>query len=128
MYRDGEAVPRTSQALVEVESLSALECCIHWVKGWWYHRRLAPQFVSLAVAVLVDRREPYAALAMCEIAQGQQPQNVHAYTYAIHLAMRCRQRTHRALASYMRGKQVLVDPRAQEILTSYYLFKVGSRF
>ena len=73
----------------------------------------------------MDRHEPFAALAMCEIAQKQQPQNVHIYAYGIHLAMRCRQRTVRAERLYRLGMDTLTDTSAKDLLQSYYLYRAG---
>lgn len=121
MYRDADQTsPASRTPTPAYRSLG--DRCLRFLQGWLCHRRLRPQQVSDAVAVLVSRRERFAALVLCERAQLEQPQNVHAYLYAIALAIRCHKRQHRANLSYARGMQTLSEPRDRELLKNYFTY------
>lgn len=92
------------------------------IRGWLCHCSLDPRKASEGVARLVDRREPFAALLVCEKAQADQPQNVHAYLFAIHLALRCHGRRRRAEESFARGMRALTDARDRDLLVDYFSF------
>lgn len=92
------------------------------IRGWLCHCSLDPRKASEGVARLVDRREPFAALLVCEKAQTDRLQNVHAYLFAIHLAFRCHDRRRRTEESFARGMRALTDARERDLLVDYCSF------
>ena len=96
--------------------------CARMFKGWVCRCRLDRYDVSPLVYALFDDGENTAALAACERAQTDNPQNVYAYLHAIDLSVRCCQDFARARESFRLGVTILDDAGDRELLECFHLY------
>ena len=96
--------------------------CARMFKGWVCHCRLDRYDVSPLVHALLEDGENAAALAVCERAQIDNPQNLYAYLHAIDLSVRCHQDFARAWQSFRLGVTILEDADDRELLECFHLY------